>query len=145
MSREAPDWRVRRTGPGRRGRPPPWTFPFSAGGRVVSVNDRQERVPWAPWELALGPSSPGVSPALHVANRLIASGRTNWNSICVPRGTGLGRPARILPSRPLPPIQPFPAWPLLCWAASRSSEGWEAGRKKPQPFLGVQSAPGSLR
>lgn len=85
-------------------------------------------MPWAPWELALCPSSLGVFPALHVANRLITSGLTDWNSICVPRGTGLGRPARILPSRPLPPRQPFSAWPLLCWAASRSSEDWEAGR-----------------
>lgn len=142
MSHEALDWRVRRTGPGRRGRPPPWTFPFSACGRLASVNDRQERVPWAPWELALCPSSPGVSPTLHVANCLIMSGCTDWNSTCVQRGRGLGRPARILPSRPWPSRQPFLAWPLLCWAAI---EIQRVGKQvKSQPFLEVQSAPGSL-
>lgn len=57
-------------------------------------------MPWAPWELALCPSSPGVSPALHVANHLIMSGCTDWNSTCV-QGEGEGETSQDPPQLPV--------------------------------------------
>lgn len=61
-------------------RSPPWTFPFSACGRVASVNDQQKKNALGRLEVGPVPFFPWGLPTLHVANHLIRSGWTNWNA-----------------------------------------------------------------
>lgn len=77
MSHAAWDWHVWRTMPGRRGRPPPWTFPFSACHGVASVNDQQSKgCPRATWGVGPVPFFPWDLTPLHVADHLVTSGWT---------------------------------------------------------------------
>lgn len=85
-------------------------------------------MPFFPWGL----------PALHVANRLITSGWTDWNATCVQRGAGLERPASLLATGLPPRGLPFSGWAPVCWAASGHSE--LGSGVKLQPFLEVKSA-----